>query len=679
MMVVQVQAAPPSSPSAVASASSASRPADTESPAPAPSSAPAPASPATQATGSGVTPTSAHAVSSPTSPAVLPAPASHDHTQSAPEIPLPPTKADPVVPSTAAASPAISSSDSAGTAAAVPSSEPGPALITPAQVKDVSRAPAGSATAAAAASPSASLKPEVDAFPTPAPPVPASVPVSSDNSEHATGMVQANEQTAPASGTTTSTVTDQPETTLSSPVFVTVTDQNHHTSLSVPPVFTSVIISELPDGQFTSVTHVIANPTGIYGVTVENQKGFFANSGLVAGVFLVVGVVVASIAVGICLFVRRRRRPRFIDTISRPLPMPENPFEDPRSVSPPEMRYRSSFNDSTILIAGPPRGSGDSRRPARSPFDERGHRRSGSGNSSSGRSNARYTGLGLAGVGAHGRSTSMGSLDEIQAARSRHQSGQSGVVGLAITSDQRIDGSASRAQREPTSASARSSPSIYPPTLPSLRNEDIGLGELVDVPLGRAGSTGSTPSIHSVTRKPVPTPEPEPEPVVAPTPLPPAPRPPVVPPRSPLRRMSIPTPAQALSPPPYKRADTAGPPVLPPPPARDALTLEMESIVLKAFEPLTPPTSLASLSPAGSSAGHDGPFGRSSPNSAVATPSSDERGSPFGEYERQLARAGPPGIPPVQGWGLPTSPRKETFYATRRSGSQRRPSVEWKN
>lgn len=86
-------------------------------------------------------------------------------------------------------------------------------------------------------------------------------------------MVQANAQTGQASAMTTSTVTDQPETTLSTPFFMTVTDKNNHTTLSVPPVFTSVTVSQLPDGQFTSVTHVIANPTGIYGVQVENQKG----------------------------------------------------------------------------------------------------------------------------------------------------------------------------------------------------------------------------------------------------------------------------------------------------------------------------------------------------------------------------------------------------------------------
>ncbi|OJT04707.1 hypothetical protein TRAPUB_4501 [Trametes pubescens] len=640
-------AAPTEPPARSASASasvSASHPADTESavpaPAPAPAPTPAPASSATQdsASTANSNPTSVHAVSSPSSPT----PASHGHTQSVPEIPLPITKADPVVHSSAPAA----------TATVVPSTESGRVLTPPAQVKDVSHAPL--ATSAAA---SPSPQPEVDASPSPAPAPPIASPtvsVSSVNdSEHASGMVQANAQTSQASAAATSTVTDQPETTLSTPFFMTVTDKNNHTTLSVPPVFTSVTVSQLPDGQFTSITHVIANPTGIYGVQVENQKGFFAKSGVVAGVFLVVGVVVASFVVGICLFMRRRRRPRFIDTISRPLPIPDNPFEDPRPISPPEMRYRSSFTDSTLVISGPPRRSGDSPRSPRSPFEERQHQRSPSGQSSSTRSASRLMGLGLAGVGAHGRSASMGSAE---AARSRHQSGQSGVsgVGLAITSDQRIDNNA-HSRREPTSTSARSSPSVYPPTLPSIHNEDIG--ELVDVPLDRSGSSHS---IHSVTRKPVPSPEPELEhtTVVSPTPRPPqqiTTRPPIIPPRSPLRT-SLTTPTQPLSPPPYKR------PEVPPRPPRDSLTLEMETIVLKAFEPLTPPTSLSSLSPAGSNVGHDAP-------TPVSPGSSSSHANPFSDtYERQMVQAGPPGIVPGQGWGLPLSPRKDTFY-TRRSGS----------
>lgn len=74
--------------------------------------------------------------------------------------------------------------------------------------------------------------------------------------------LQANAQ----SSASVSTVTDRPETTLTSPVFISTTDSAGHLSLSVPPVFTSLGVSTEANGQLVSVTHVIANPTGIWGV-----------------------------------------------------------------------------------------------------------------------------------------------------------------------------------------------------------------------------------------------------------------------------------------------------------------------------------------------------------------------------------------------------------------------------
>ncbi|KAI0361550.1 hypothetical protein OH77DRAFT_441718 [Trametes cingulata] len=670
-------------------ASSSAAPASASHSAVAVSSEPAatPASSASKGIGNSPGSTSVRAVSSPSSPA----PASHDHTQSVPEIPLPITKLAPVIHSTAAASPAprISASSAAGTeAAAVPSSESGPVLTPLVQQNDVSvHASQAAAPTSAAHGPVSS--PEVHAPPSAAPHVSAS-PVSAsamNDSENGSGMMQANAQTQ--SPTATSTITDQPETTLSTPVFVTVTNSDHRTSLSVPPIFTSIVVSELPDGGLVSYTHVIANPTGIYGVEVDNPMGFFANSGAVAGVFLAVGIVVTAIGVGICLFIRRRRRPRFIDTISRPLPMPENPFEDPRDFTPPNMRYALGHPEGSTLVIGPmSRPSGDTRR-------------SSSGRSSSTRSTDRYHGLGLAGVGAHGRSASMGSARLSSEMRQHHLSGQSGVVGLAITTDQRVESARSR---RPEPSSARSSPSFYPPTLPELRNEH-NEGALVEVPLERPSNlnrTGSSPSVHSVTRKPVPSPEPEPEPVkeaiVAPIPRAPeqitTTRPPVVPPRSPLRRnsyhnsttspMTVP---QPLSPTPsYTRAQISPetppqrhtptltlPPPVPPraPRDRDTFGSEMAAVVLKTFEPLTPPTSLSSLSPPTSSQGHESESSAPPPLSPGS-----ERGNPFQDgREERVARAGPPGL---AGYGLPMSPRKDTFYS-RRSTSQRRPSIEWKN
>ncbi|KAI0756935.1 hypothetical protein C8Q80DRAFT_66746 [Daedaleopsis nitida] len=378
---------------------------------------------------------------------------------------------------------------------------------------------------------------------------------ASSNSASTTSPVQGQ---AVANGndvapTRTSTITDQPETTLSSPVFVTVTDAKSHTSLSEPPIFTSVGVSTKSDGQLVSVTHVIANPTGIWDVSGASSKsGFFDNTKAVAATFLVVGIVIAGVTLGICFILRRRRRrtPRFLNTISRPLPMPDNPFENPRDISPPpQMRYASGFTDRTLIIAG-----AEADRPARSPFDDNVDHASAK-DSASHNSHERLTGLGLAGIGAHGRRASGGVRSSMEP-RPRNPSGASSV-GLAFTSDQRID--ASRRLAEPSSG--RSSPSLYPPTLPAFHGEDNQ--SLVDVPLSTNNSTtqvGPLPSPTSnrsslrvsspTTRKPVPVHADLPEQSHSPAfsaPVAPAPRtpqqvqqaaakPPVVPPRSPLRR-----------------------------------------------------------------------------------------------------------------------------------------------
>ncbi|TCD62210.1 hypothetical protein EIP91_007215 [Steccherinum ochraceum] len=157
-----------------------------------------------------------------------------------------------------------------------------------------------------------------------------------------------------------STITDKPETTLTTPVFISTTDSAGHLSLSVPPVFTSVGVSTEANGSLVSVTHVIANPTGIWGIndnTAATKKGFFANTGAVAGVFLVVGIIVAAmISSGVFVLYRKRRR-RFIrNSISRPIPFPDdlNPFEDPRESPSPntQMRYAGSDSSHRNLVGG---------------------------------------------------------------------------------------------------------------------------------------------------------------------------------------------------------------------------------------------------------------------------------------------------------------------------------------
>ncbi|KAI9063121.1 hypothetical protein FKP32DRAFT_1722604 [Trametes sanguinea] len=658
---------PPSSPSTPAS-NSASHSAAPQTSAPSASS-PSPAAPVDSAD-----PTSLHAVSSP-SFSSNPSP---DDTPSVTFIPPRVTKADPVVHSTTVVLPTQQPAalTHGGTIVQTSESEP---VLTPLVQNNVSEhasaaAPAGTPASSDAAPHEAS---EVHAPPSAAPLASVSSPasVSSDSgSKNGSGLVQANAKTA--APTSTSTVTDKPETTLSSPVFETVTDAEHHTSLTLPPVFTSVQVSQLPDGGQVSITHIIANPTGIYGVQAESSShGFFSHSGAVAGVFLAIGIIITAIFLGICLFLRRRRRrnPRFITTISRPLPMPDNPFEDPRDLSPPpQMRYASGYTDRTLVI--------DGGRPAGSPFDDSmaapAPPAPTPARSSSSASSSRYNGLGLAGIGAHGRSGSMGSTDtSASETRLRHPSGQSGVIGLAITSDQHVG--STRERRPPPSA--QSSPSIYPPTLP-----DEGEAPLVNVPLHHRNS--STPSVHSVTRKPVPSADTVPS---APERVPAPPEQHVGPDAASLAASAAQTPAHHAQ---HARAARA--------PAHAALDLwlglgsasteMMETIALKPYpyEPLTPPTSYSSISPAGSSIGHE-----SSPTSTlVSSPlgtASSERANPFVDiYERALVRPGPPGLvghiqaqpmPPAPELAMaPTMPRKETFY-TRRNGSQRRPSVEWKN
>ncbi|RPD55793.1 hypothetical protein L227DRAFT_292694 [Lentinus tigrinus ALCF2SS1-6] len=400
---------------------------------------------------------------------------------------------------------------------------------------------------------------------------------------------------------------------------------------------------------------------------MESPCRFFSDTKAVAGVFLAIGIVITAIGLGICFILRRRRRrtPRFMNSISRPLPMPDNPFEDPRALSPqPQMRYASGYTDRTLVIAGK-----DGAVPSRSPFDdemEQGSIVHGSFGHHTG-SNEHLNGLGLAGIGANGRRYSDGTSSSSAESRARKPSGGSSV-GVAVTSDHRIDPSLPH-RLEPSSA--RSSPSLYPPTLPTLPGEDNR--SLIDIPLSANNSTtlvgalpspGSTSSAARVssptTRKPVPvhTDLPPLKPV-APTPRTPQQhsaqqtKPPVIPPRSPLRRSSTAT-ARSLS-----RS---------PPPALDSIQTQLQKpeAIMKSYEPLTPPASFASVSPSGSHSGHELP----SPELSTAASANP---NPFADpQEHQLVDVSiPPGHEMVRG-------KKETFY-TRLNGKQRRPSVEWRN
>ncbi|KAF9457070.1 hypothetical protein BDZ94DRAFT_286191 [Collybia nuda] len=64
--------------------------------------------------------------------------------------------------------------------------------------------------------------------------------------------------------TRTSTITDHPESTFSKVVAVTLTN-NGTVALSTPAMVTVFSTSTLPDGDFVTFTHVVANPTGFDG------------------------------------------------------------------------------------------------------------------------------------------------------------------------------------------------------------------------------------------------------------------------------------------------------------------------------------------------------------------------------------------------------------------------------
>ncbi|KAH0590774.1 hypothetical protein H2248_000899 [Termitomyces sp. 'cryptogamus'] len=143
--------------------------------------------------------------------------------------------------------------------------------------------------------------------------------------------------------TSTSTITDQPESTFSSPVAISVINpKNGKASLSTPAFITVLSTSTQPDGGFVTFTHVVANPN----ITISSDSrtvptGFLANRGAVAGVFTVVGILACSIVFSLALLCRRRhrrnRQKRWLASIQRRRSLSENPFDGPGSYS-PQMR-----------------------------------------------------------------------------------------------------------------------------------------------------------------------------------------------------------------------------------------------------------------------------------------------------------------------------------------------------
>ncbi|KAI1797932.1 hypothetical protein LXA43DRAFT_877494 [Ganoderma leucocontextum] len=151
----------------------------------------------------------------------------------------------------------------------------------------------------------------------------SSTTTTSSDTSTSTTTTSSTTDTSTSTSTTdssTSTTSSQPPvtvtcerylcgTTLQSTVFVTTTNGAGQTITSAPPFVTETLTKTNGDGSPNVITIVAGNPTPISNNTNATQTSqFFRNKGAVAGVFLIVGLSAASIALFIFFYVRRRRR-----------------------------------------------------------------------------------------------------------------------------------------------------------------------------------------------------------------------------------------------------------------------------------------------------------------------------------------------------------------------------------
>ncbi|KAJ7125605.1 hypothetical protein C8R43DRAFT_1029514 [Mycena crocata] len=113
--------------------------------------------------------------------------------------------------------------------------------------------------------------------------------------------------------TRTSAATGAPQTdppaTLRSTVFVTTTDNLGHMTVSAPSAITSIVIFT-SNGVPVTTTEVKVNPTLGSDGQSSGSSSFFKNTGAVAGVFVLVGLVAAAIVLFVLFALRRRRNRR---------------------------------------------------------------------------------------------------------------------------------------------------------------------------------------------------------------------------------------------------------------------------------------------------------------------------------------------------------------------------------
>ncbi|KAF8640707.1 hypothetical protein AX17_000363 [Amanita inopinata Kibby_2008] len=181
------------------------------------------------------------------------------------------------------------------------------------------------------------------------PPNKATIGSSSQNPSSQSVNIQRS--TTVVTPTATSTITDFPVSTFSTPVAVTMT-QGGNTVVSTPSFVTLLTTTTNTDGSAVTWTHVVANPNKL---SATSSRSFLQNTGAVAGVFVVVGIVAASFLLCLLYFIRRSRRTKrqskWLATLQNPRyeevhHEDKNPFDDldiPSS-SPPVRPLTSDSN-----------------------------------------------------------------------------------------------------------------------------------------------------------------------------------------------------------------------------------------------------------------------------------------------------------------------------------------------
>jgi hypothetical protein len=254
----------------------------------------------------------------------------------------------------------------------------------------------------------------------------------------------------------------EPEST--SPYFVPVTltsAKNGSVVLSTPAAVTILSTFSGPLGDFVTYTHIIANPpSSISGNQTFESSGcvfpalrgirkltlhrFLGNRGAMAAVFVFVGVVAATVVLCIAFFRRHqslnRRRRWLAGMRQQEYSEPSNPFEDPRN--PPEMRSVTDDQPQTVQGSINPVAFNDII-PGSYP------------------TNRPYSGLGLIGVELGISSADLQERDRRSNDLPKHRLSQIDPFLTSIPNYTPIEPSI-----------AQSSPSIYPPSLPSTGDDD---------------------------------------------------------------------------------------------------------------------------------------------------------------------------------------------------------------